>query len=237
MAAVCASDLAEGLTSFRLSTQCNPEDFAPLPRSTRFTRLERLEVGATLGRSELACQLLEAPHFPALRELHLWECGLTTEAAQRLPRLAGLSRLRALSLRNVWGVGAAVLGGLASSPYLTELRRLDLGWNHFGDAGLAALLQGSWVANLRELRLYCTNLGTPGLQALAACPALTRLRLLELDHHAVTVAGAAALADSPYLGRLLQLRIGPKRPAREAVERLRERFGGRLILFGPRGES
>jgi uncharacterized protein (TIGR02996 family) len=237
IAAVCASDLAEGLTSFRLSTQENPVELAPLSRSACFTRLERLEVGTTLGRSELACEFLESPHFPALRELHLTECGLTTEAAQRLPRLAGLSRLRALSVRGVWGVGGAVLGGLASSPHLTGLRRLDLGWNHFGDAGLTALLQGNWVANLRELRLYCASLSPAGLQALAACPALTRLRLLELDHHAVTVAGAAALAASPHLDRLLQLRIGPKRPARGAVDRLRERFGGRLILFGPRGES
>jgi uncharacterized protein (TIGR02996 family) len=231
IAAVCASDLAEGLTSFRLSTECLAEDLDPLPRSTRFARLERLEVGSTYRRSDLVCRLIESPHFPALRELHLFDCLLTAEAAQRLPRLAGLSRFRALSIRSVGGLGVEVLGGLAASPHLTGLRRLDLGWNDFRDAGLQALLRAGWLSNLRELRLYCSGVGTAGLQALAGCPAVARLRLLELDHHAVTHAGAAALADSPHLGRLLHLRVGPKRPARAAVDRLRERFGGVLTLF------
>jgi uncharacterized protein (TIGR02996 family) len=231
IAAVCASDLAEGLTSFRLSTQCPAEDMAPLPASTRFARLVRLEVGATYSRSDLSCRLIESPHLPALRELHLNECGMTAEAAQRLPHQDGLSRFRALSIRGGWGVNEATLDGLAHSPHLAGLRRLDVGWNDFRDAGLQALLRANWLSNLRELRLYCTGLGTAGLQALAGCPALARLRLLELDHHAVTPAGAAALADSPHLSRLLRLRIGPKRPVRAALDRLRERFGGALDLF------
>jgi uncharacterized protein (TIGR02996 family) len=230
LAAFCRSDLAAGLTSLRLTAQCNGEDLAPLVDAPNLSRLQFLSVGSLLDESDVICRLIESGRCPELRRLALCQCGLRSAGLRRLARMTGLARLVELTL---WGefLSADDIRELARSPYLTRLRRLNLSGNAIGTAGIQHLLGAPWLTSLRELRLYCSDLNAAGLTLLANCQALEHLRLLETDNLALDAAGAAALADSPYLKWLLRLRIGPRRPPGPVVEQLRDRFGSVLELW------
>jgi uncharacterized protein (TIGR02996 family) len=230
LAAFCRSDLAAGLTSLRLTMQCNPDDMDPLAEATHLANLQRLEIGSLLGESDVICRMIESGRYPALRRLVLWQFGLRSAGLRRLARMPGLARLVELTLDGEF-LSADDVRELARSPYLTRLRRLDLSRNRIGAAGIQHLLGAPWLASLRELKLYCSDVNAAGLALLANCQALERLRVLSIDNLAIDEAGATALAGSPYLKRLLRLSIGPRRPRGAVVDRLRDRFGSVLELW------
>src|SRR5262249_22443572 len=151
------SDFVAGLTSLRVASQMSAPNLPALAASPRLARLTRLAFGSCYDSTSLVCDLIDSPHLPALRELAVWGSPLRPEAAERLPHLEGLSRLRSLALDNCF-LGPGDVAALARSPHLHGLRRLDLSRNSVGDVGLRALLKAPWASSLRELRLYCSDI-------------------------------------------------------------------------------
>jgi len=107
-----------------------------------------------------------------------------------------------------------VAGRLSAMGALAQLRKLILGANQIGDAGLAALCQNvprGALGNLSELWLGGTNIGDEGMVALANAirgGKLPSVAVLSLATNEIGDAGAVAfgavLADGamPHLGEL-----------------------------------
>jgi uncharacterized protein (TIGR02996 family) len=172
--------------------------------------------------------ILGSAHLTQLRSLSLCFYPTQIRPAQALAEHAGSARLRALGLR-AFVLGSFGAAPLASSPHLRPVR-LDLSDNDLGDRGTLELLRAGWLPSLRELRLRSNGIACDAARALAGCAGLSRLRLLDLADNPIDDRGATALADSPHLGRLLRLELSAQRLSVKTRERLRERFGGVLVL-------
>jgi uncharacterized protein (TIGR02996 family) len=122
-------------------------------------------------------ELAAAPELQAFRELSL-SCGRRDDRTT-LPAV----------------LGDAAFGELVRSPYLVNLRKLELGWNDIGVAGLRAFASAPWVAELESLVSLENPLGAEGVRALAA-PGLGSLRELNLRGGDVGDVGALALANA-----------------------------------------
>jgi uncharacterized protein (TIGR02996 family) len=188
-----------------------------------------------LGRAGLDL-LLASPLLERLTALSLRDQGLAPGDAQALAASPRLSRLGRLDLgRNP--IGAAGLQALAASPHLIGLTDLGAGDTDAGPEGVRALVATpQLLARLRALdlsSLYPTrNLGDEGVRLLASCPHAAGLRRLNLDAVYLTEAGVEALASSPYLRNVwqLSLRCFGRGLSRQAEQRLRARWGSRLVL-------
>src|SRR5262249_56451295 len=120
---------------------------------------------------------------------------LDEQEAQRFARLSGLSRFRRLAL---WGcrLGTGGVRALAGSPYLSNLKRLNLS-DRLEEFALGALLEAPWLSSLRELRLRCKGIDDDDLALIANCSALSHLRVLDLGEQRITQKRAPALAVQP----------------------------------------
>jgi len=89
----------------------------------------------------------------------------------------------------------ALAARLAAAPLRSQLRALDLSWNHLGDGAMAAL-RGSWPEALSSLRLDWNSIGSEGAAHLAAAltsPAAIALRELELRSNPLCDRGVAVV--------------------------------------------
>jgi uncharacterized protein (TIGR02996 family) len=162
-----------------------------------------------------------------LRELKLYQAAAVVHDLAGCPYLA---RVRSLDLESN-DLGDADLEVLTSSPHLGELSTLLLWCNRVGDAGVRALLGGS-LPRLVRLDLSNNTVGDEGAEALAASLFLKQISMLDLTGNRITDAGALALAASPHAAGLawLELAKNPISPA--GLNVLRERFGGRVHVWG-----
>jgi hypothetical protein len=118
---------------------------------------------------------------------------------------------------------------LASSPYVTGLRYLNLRCNALGDNGLRALAASTGFSRVRELDVRANRFGDRGVLALAASAGLPELAGLDLSYNeAVTDAGWLGLARSPQLGGLRWLYLGGNSISPMSREALLGRFGDRV---------
>lgn len=122
---------------------------------------------------------------------------------------------------------------LVSSPALTGLRKIDLGWNNFGAEGARAIASAPFAAKLRELTITNVAIGSEGLAtilgstsfkelewlnagqlgATTGLDAVTRgsfpmLRTLTLSQNAFGDAGAEAIAASTAFPAVERLSLG-----------------------------
>lgn len=89
---------------------------------------------------------------------------------------------------------------------LDGLRVLDVGFNHFRHAGVAALLDRR-PPELHTLGLRDNDLFDDGVAVLAESPAGDVLRELDLSRNGLTTAAVLALCDTEHLANLVVLRI------------------------------
>lgn len=177
--------------------------------------------------------LLRSPHVGALKELILRGTrlggGAMSEFRNAMPQL----RLESLDLgENVLGepgakylAAAPCLGELKTlrldrceipltgarplvddAPFINSLRRLDVGYNHFGPVGLKALLWREPPA-LHTLGLRDNDLLDRGAEILADSPASNTLIEVDLSRNVLGPAAAKALGESAHLRELLVLRL------------------------------
>ena len=90
------------------------------------------------------------------------------------------------------------------------MRRLDVGHNHFGPAGLAELL-GRAPPSLHTLRMRDNDLFDQGAVHLAGSPASDALLDVDLSQNGLSPAATLALGESAHLRRLLILRLADNR--------------------------
>jgi uncharacterized protein (TIGR02996 family) len=93
-------------------------------------------------------------------------------------------------------------------------------------AGLASPLMG----RLQGLSMRDNNIGNGAAAAIAGNPHAASLHTLDMSINRIGDAGAEALAASPYLGELRILDLTYNPIGAQARERLRARFGRRVLL-------
>lgn len=167
--------------------------------------------------------------------------GLTEEGVVRLVQSPHLQQLRRLDLSGTYlhsGNGDAAY--LAQEAVLPVLEHVHLGLD-FGRgptrsvASVIRLLESPHRERLRGLEV--AYLSEADVRELCRCPGLARLTHLEIGWCVTTDAAAAALAGCPYLDRIELLNFagegdddGRNVLSPAAQERLRERFGDRIVL-------
>jgi uncharacterized protein (TIGR02996 family) len=96
---------------------------------------------------------------------------------------------------------------LRSSPYLENLRSLNLARNRIGDAGARTLATSQQFRQLQSLDLSDNTLGDTGVTDLAHSHNLANLRSLELRRNELSRSGLARLGASPCLENLRHLGV------------------------------
>jgi uncharacterized protein (TIGR02996 family) len=142
--------------------------------------------------------LLEAPLLPRIGVLdfsHLSLDAATLASLFRCPRLGPIEELTLADCH----LGVAEIRVLADWPGLLNVRRLNLSYNSFGDAGLLELLASPYLGGLRDLILINNHnhLSGVSLKRLYQHPDLLRLQRLHLGGNFVGFAGLKLLADAP----------------------------------------
>ncbi len=183
--------------------------------------------GAGLPASAFLSQAAALFHSGPVLEVKLYQAGSVIHDLAGCPYLA---RVRVLDLESN-DLGDPDLQVLADSPHLNELTAMLLWCNRIGDDGVRALLGGS-LPRLSRLDLSSNTVGDGGAEALAASLFLKQLTMLDLTGNRISDTGALALAASPHTASLawLELAKNPITPA--GLNVLRERFGGRVHVWG-----
>lgn len=202
-----AEDLAAltPLSGLRLTEAGRP--LQPLTRDRSFGLVRRLDLlwGLPIEAADLEA-LADSPYCPRLRELSLFQCGLSGRDLEVLAAADEFAALRELEL----GLNG-LLGGdvrpLFASPHLPGLRRLGLSHNDLGTTGVETIASAPLTGRLTHLDLSGCRAGDAGAAAIAASPRAARLRVLLLNANGVGNAGARALADSPLLAGLRVLSL------------------------------
>jgi uncharacterized protein (TIGR02996 family) len=146
-------------------------------------RLERLDLGENVLKDLGAERIATAPCLRELKTLRLDRCEILQSGAR------------------LFAKKASFLGGL---------RRLDVGHNHFGPAGLAALLERE-PPSLHTLHMRDNDLFDQGAELLAGSRASDALLEVDLSQNDLGPAAAQALGESAHLRGLLVLRLADNR--------------------------
>jgi hypothetical protein len=184
-----------------------------------------LKIGPGTVEEPVRTHALRTEKLARLRSLTFHDLGLCAVATA-----GALCGLRELNLDGN-GLDDQSAEMLAESANLSSVVRLGLGRNRLTDKGLATLAQSSNLPALRDLSLDSNpRIADSGIATLAASPLMSRLIRLGLQHTGFSKEGAEALIDSPHTERLLFLDLSRNVFGAATRKRLRQRFGGRVIL-------
>ncbi|MBO0697704.1 MAG: TIGR02996 domain-containing protein [Zavarzinella sp.] len=128
--------------------------------------------------------------------------------AERLAESPYLTQIRTLDLNDGNLIANQGVEALMGSPQLSSLTELKLGGNSLGSAGLRAIAQSPYVRGLERLDLQRNDVWDDGLKYLAASPTLAGLGRLDLERTRTGNDGVLALARSKHLTRLNWLHLG-----------------------------
>jgi uncharacterized protein (TIGR02996 family) len=157
--------------------------------------------------------------------------GVGMPAPDFLAQAANLFRQSPLRQLKLYDTGS-VAGVLASCPYLAHIQILDLEANGLGDLEVQLLAASPHLSAIVTLLLWSNRIGNVGAQSLAGSLHLRRLALLDLGSNQIGDPGATALARSPHAGGLALLDLGKNPIGAIAQAVLRERFAGRVHVWG-----
>ncbi len=219
---------AAGLKSLILNRV--PAPIRAIATSPQMAGLRALTCGFGRVRDGEFKELCDSPHLNELRSLSANNNQLTIHAARALAERSGLPKLEELNLGGTNRIGPDGTLILVSSPNAAQLRRLNLWSNGIADYGVEAICNQKHLCNLKNLDLSSNELTNRAAIALAACEQLKTLETLSLRTNGISGDGAIALADSPHLANLRELNLTANRIGAKAMDRLRERFGRRLII-------
>jgi uncharacterized protein (TIGR02996 family) len=141
----------------------------------------------------------------------------------------GTQPITEMRLSNVWSDSPAGRKCLAkeifTSPYLGQLKSLDLENAGVNAAGIYWLSQNPAITELQELNLRGNRIANEGVRTLAAMPGLAKLEVLEMTACGITDLGARSLTTAPYFGNLRKLNLIYNRISDEVQRQLRDRYG------------
>jgi uncharacterized protein (TIGR02996 family) len=229
-----------------------------LIRSPHIAGLRRLRLSDNGLTSRVMKALVEYP-WEHLERLDLADNALTGAGVRHLAGSPRLATLRALDLAANHEIRDDGAVALAESPNLGALCDLDLGWLNLRCRGLAVLAGASWLPRIRRLRWCGFRTGRAGLEILSAAP-LRALRALDLcysdldadtlrgllaaswlpglthlylNNNALGEQGADLLVEAAGLDGLVELNLRQCAIPDAAGDRLRGRFGDRVVLKWP----
>lgn len=231
---------ARGLEKLReldLSHMRLKDEAIALFNCKRFESLEVLELKkCALGvKGAKAMAGADPQRWPQLRHLGLAECALKDAALRELGRSPLLTRVRSLDLFNN-KFGVAGWTSFVASPWLERVEVLDVNYATIGAEGARALAASKLCKTLQVLKLRYVQLGDEGLAELARA-AFTALRELRVPLNGLTDR-AVELLKGGWVDRLEVLDLSENSEhwdpvnhlSASALEKLRKRFGARLIL-------
>ena len=200
--------------------------FAEVMQSPLMSRIRELDLcGAYLGNGGPNL-LARSPHLRHLEMLDLGFNDLTDRGLESLAQLPALENLRRLHLNDNSRIATPGVRALSDSPYLRELRHLDLSGNDINDSGLRVLLNGQSLKKLEHLEIHHNRIGDGGLAALARSDLLTQLArasgTLDLRANQIGPVGAEALSRSDALEHLRVLDLGDNNIADAGLRSLAE---------------
>ena len=118
-----------------------------------------------------------------------------------------LTKLKALELE-ANEIGDAALIKLFQSPNLAKITHLNVNGNNMTLSGLRILLQSSFASQLRSLNVgWNRKLGLAGARLLSATRELANLRDLTVRYCGIPAEGISALLASPHLTNVKALDI------------------------------
>ena len=112
----------------------------------------------------------------------------------------------------------------------------SLSFGNARDSDIESIIAGKKLCRLRVLGLGLGTVSDVGVAALAAWPFAISLRDVSLRYNSITHKGACVLADSPYLTSIVRLNLSGNRIGPDGANRLRKRFGDKLVIERPRTE-
>lgn len=203
------SPAATDIASLSLEgSQLSSQDVGSLAASLKSLPLRALSLKKCKLTTETLTAFLTRKSFTALTELDLTLTGIESAAGPLLAAWPILGQLRVLNLGYNDDLTNKGVRALATSPHLTNLRRLTLSGCGVGDSGARAL-GGAALPNLTRLDLIHNGIKTKGVIALARSAALSNLTWLDLSvsdrQEGAGDAGVCAIAESPYLSNLSYL--------------------------------
>lgn len=166
-----------------------------------------LRVAESVGGRAVVKRVCEAPGETALRSLEIACMHARVDAVANSPRLTGLRHLAAR-----YFTFDAEFAAVCESPYLNELRVLDVPGADLGAGAGRAFADGSGLPALEELNFgpngYNRNrLGGEGLIELASGSRSGRLKRLNVASNGITEAGAATLVVNDHMCNLTHLNL------------------------------
>ncbi|EFC47156.1 hypothetical protein NAEGRDRAFT_47484 [Naegleria gruberi] len=163
--------------------------------------------------------LTESENFKNLTELNLYnstnassnrprrafmmEYRTNDESYQKLVKSPYLKNLKSLNLRYC-DIGNAFAIELSNNIEMRNLTTLNLQHNYIGDEGLRHLSTSTHLSNLTNLNLQFNCISVEGSLHIANSPVFSKLRILNLYDNGVN----AQIFASPYLGNLEILNVG-----------------------------
>jgi uncharacterized protein (TIGR02996 family) len=121
------------------------------------------------------------------------------------PTLFALAPIQGLHLRAQYRAPPPELTALASSPYLSRLRRLGFSLSRLPAREVEALQHSPHAANLREIEFEFAGIADDGCQALFRPPLITQLTSIRLHSNSVSWRNAIAEAGGPFQLRSLSV--------------------------------
>ena len=191
----------------------------------RTLRLQNAEVGDAGVKA-----LCDSPHLNELRSLTVSNDSLSIHSARAFVEGTGLPALTDLDIGGTNRIGPDGTLILVSNPRTGRLRKLNLWSNGIADYGVEAICNQKHMRNLTHLDVSGNLLTNRTAVAIAAAEHLKTLEELNLRTNNIGREGAIALADSPHLANLRRLDLAGNRVGVTAANRLRERFGRRVVL-------
>jgi uncharacterized protein (TIGR02996 family) len=173
---------------------------AAVPELSRIRTL-RLERNTRFSADALR-QLIASPHTGGVKELDLYDVGLSKEFFRVLRRAPW--RLEELWMGCEYG-GTFDPAPLLASAAVERLRVLNLEYRRTGPQTALAIAGNARSGSLETLHLNECELDGPSIRALAGAEHLSRLSSLNLAGNAVGPEEAEALAFSPWFGGLRHL--------------------------------
>ena len=111
--------------------------------------------------------------------------------------------------------------------FLTNLRRLELGYGAFGADGLHALMTSSNLRTLRSLTFFSYNISGADIVALLRSPLGANLRELNVCGRPIDAESVAAIVALPGLENLTRLLVSKG----DSIDLLLRRFGDRITIL------
>lgn len=139
--------------------------------------------------------VLRSPLLPRVRDLQLTDVRFTWANIRQLAQTQALSQVQGLYLGSS-GIGGEAAEELFSSPFLGNLRDLNLAFSPVGGSGLHAIAEAD-LPSLRSLCLIGASVEATGLEALVSSPLLPNLSEMSVGSASVGPREAEAIASAP----------------------------------------